>query len=66
MYTHVYRDGKLYHMVPYMRIGEPGNSKILCLAIVYTALSKNFSILPGLYCPVESANEILRHTSKPR
>ena len=29
----------------------------------YTTLS---NILPGLYCPVESANEILRCTSKAR
>ena len=36
------------------------------LEIPYTVLSKNFSILPGLCCPVESANEILRHISKTR
>ena len=31
----------------------------LAIEISYIALSKNFCIMPGLYCPVESTNEIL-------
>ena len=43
-----------------------GNIYMYYLEMSYSALSKNFSISPGLYCPVESGNEILRHTSKTR